>query len=443
MKATFISILFLLAPALAFAQLDTSQKFNLHFQSTYIYQYKPSFRSLYEGPNSLKHTEETDNSLTTTLFAGIRLWKGAELYINPEVAGGSGLSGAFGLAASTNGETFRVGDPAPTLYLARGYLQQTFTLDNDNKWSKELKNSVDDQANQLAGTEPKNYLRLMLGKYSLADIMDKNVYSNSPRNQFMNWSLMNYGAWDYAANLRGYTIALATIIQYGNFQYVAALATLPKVANGEDLNTDLGQEYSLNAEISESHTVKDRKGHLRLLFYLNNGDMGNYQQAILASAPGDPPNIIATRQLGRTKSGFGISADQEFEENVGMFVRISMSDGINETWCFTEADRSFSIGMNVCGAQWNRKDDNVGVALVLNGLSSDHRNYLKDGGLGFQLGDGKLNYSNETAVEAYYSFKVPNTSIWLSGDYQLVLNPGYNRDRGPVNVASIRVHIEL
>ncbi len=430
-----LSILFaLLCTTCTYAAADSIavQKWNLHFQGTYIYQYQPAFSSKYSGPNSLGNALDKENSVTGTLFFGTRLWKNAELYINPEIAGGSGLSGAFGMAASTNGETFRVGDPSPTLYLARGYLKQTFPL------SKEL-GKTDDGQNQLQGAEPAKYLRFYLGKFSLGDLFDNNQYSKDPRSQFMNWCLMSNGAWDYAANLRGYTLSFASVLQWNNMSYKLALAALPQVANGEDLNTNLGQEYSLNAEVVRAYKLNNKDGHLRILGYYNNGDMGNYAQAISDGSY----SVISTRQYGRTKIGFGINADQQLTETLGLFARAGWNDGKNETWCFTEADESISAGLSLNGKNWKRVNDVVGLAVVVNGLSQSHRDYLQGGGLGFQLGDGTLNYANETVTELYYSCKPTANGIWFTADYQLVLNPGYNSDRGPVNVFSFRVHVEL
>lgn len=437
LKSTIYTLAILLIALSAAAQDTTTgaQRWNIHFQSTYIYQYKPAFHALYSGPNSLSPDEEKQNSITATLFVGVRLWKGAEIYVNPEIAGGSGLSGAYGLAASTNGETFRVGDPAPTLYLGRGYLKQTFALGKS-------RSAVDDGENQLAGTDPDNYLRFMLGKYSLGDVFDNNAFANSPRSQFMNWALMNNAAWDYAANLRGYTYAFATILQLGKWDYKAAFAALPKVANGADLSTDFNHFYSINAEVDRTFQINKRDGHIRLLGYYNHADMGSYTQA-LTSMDTSIPNIIATRKDGRSKTGVTLSADQQISDVFGVFLRAGWNDGKTETWCFTEADRTLSIGANLNGKNWNRKNDNIGLAIVANGLSQDHKNYLAAGGLGFQLGDGALkNYSPETATELYYSFAAIQ-GIWLTGDYQLILNPGYNQDRGPVNVFSLRVHVEL
>ncbi|MBA3828630.1 MAG: carbohydrate porin [Taibaiella sp.] len=438
MKVFFTGVSILIATVSVFAQ-DSMQRFNLHFQTTYIYQYKPAFHSPYQGSNSLRKGEEKQNSVTATLFFGARLWKGGEIYINPEVAGGSGLSGAFGLAASTNGETFRVGDPAPTLYLARGFFRQTIALDHNGETVR-----TEDIANQLQSRLPKDYFQFYIGKFGLSDLMDNNLYANSPRTQFLNWCLMNTGAWDYAANTRGYTYAAAAVLQKGKMSYVLSLAAMPVIANGQDLNTNLNEEYALNASIARVISMNGRAGNIRLLGFVNKAHMGNYREALQNSDPNNVPDIIADRKFGRYKTGFAISADQSVTENVGIFLRLGYNDGKNETWTFTEADRSSCAGLNIGGAAWKRKNDNLGIGLLANGLSKDHKGYLSAGGLGFQLGDSTLTYSNEMGTEIYYSYKpIGDRGIWFTGDYQLIINPGYNKDRGPVNVFSLRVHVEL
>lgn len=319
-----------------FAQdsVKIEHRFNLHFQTTYVYQYKPSFHSPYEGNNSLIGKEERQNSITATLYAGARLWRGAEIYINPEIAGGSGLSGALGMAGSSNGETFRVGNPSPTLYFARYFIKQTFAIGNEKGWQ-------DDDANQLSGYGPKNYLNIYFGKFSLGDLFDNNEYSNSPRTQFMNWALMNNGAWDYAANVRGYTYSFSTELQLNNISYKMAFATLPKEANGEKLNTNFKDSFALavNVEIDKSYSLNSRKGNIRLLGYNNNANMGNYSEAIKMTGL---PDIVSTRKLGRTRWGWGINFDQELNESAGIFGRIGWNNGKNETWAFTEIDRTIS-----------------------------------------------------------------------------------------------------
>ena len=430
------TILLLLSAGYCIAQDSTQQNLNIHFQATYIYQYKPEFSAKYSGGHSIQTPEDKENSLTATLYVGIRLWKGAEFYLNPEVAGGSGLSGAFGMAASTNGETFRVGDPAPTVYIGRGYLKQTIALDEKREF-------VDDNANQLRGADPARYVRLYAGKFSLGDFFDNNDFANGPRTQFLNWGLMSNSAWDYAANLRGYTAGFMALYKGNSITYKIAIAAMPKVANGSELNTNYGMARGINAEAVKTYQLHKRTGHLRILGYRNEANMGVYKDALHNYGGGLTPDIVATEKNGRAKTGFGINADQMISNTVGLFARIGWNDGKTETWAFTEADRTASAGISINGAKWKRASDNIGVGVVVNGLSADHKNYLAAGGYGFQLGDGHLNYSNEAVAEIYYSCKPFSSGIWFSGDYQFALNPGYNKDRGPVQVFSFRLHVEL
>ena len=418
------------------AQDTTNQRVDLHFQTTYIYQYKPGFHADYSGPNSISNHEEKQNSLTATMYLGIRLWKGAEIYINPEVAGGSGLSGAFGMAGSTNGETFRVGDPAPTLYLGRAYLKQTIALNKK-------KESVEDNENQLGGNEPTRFLRFYVGKFSIGDFFDNNNYANGPRTQFLNWGLMSNAAWDYSANLRGYSAGITTMLQWDKMTYKLCVAAMPTVANGGELNLDYGMSRGINAEVAKSITINKKAGHVRLLGYLNEANMGTYAIAIKNAVPTIAPDVISTEKNGTRKYGFGLNIDQELSDNVGAFGRIGWNDGKTETWAFTEADRTLALGVSLKGKMWHQKEDNVGIAMVVNGLSTDHKNYLAAGGLGFQLGDGHLKYANEMIAEAYYSYKPTNYGMWLTGDYQFAMNPGYNHARGPLQVFSLRLHVEI
>jgi high affinity Mn2+ porin len=422
-------------------EMYDKQRFNLHMQATYILQYKPAFNSPYESKNSLAGNEADENSLTATLFFGARLWKGADIYINPEIAGGSGLNGALGMAGSSNGETFRVGNPAPSLYLGRAYFRQTFSLAKKATMGDRL---VGDDQNQLSGYEPVDYLRFYIGKLSLGDLFDGNEYSNSPRTQFMNWAVMNNGAWDYAANIRGYTYTFAAELQQGKMNYKLAAATMAEVANGPDLNTDIGESIALNGQISRSITIKGRPGNIRLLGYYNTAAMGNYEHAVVKAVyDNDTPNVDAIGKKGNNKYGFGISFDQELTDTWGLFARAGWNDGLNQSWSFTEIDQTLSVGVLANGEKWKRPNDKLGIALAGNGISANHQRYLAFGGYGFILGDGALNYAPELIGELFYSYRPFKKTIWFTGDYQLCVNPGYNADRGPVSIFSLRVHAEL
>jgi len=404
---------------------------SFHFQLTTITQYHGDFSAPYSGKNSLSPNAEDATSVTSTIFAGVRLWKGASFYLNPEMSGGNGLSGVTGIAGFTNGETPRIGDPSPTITIARGYIQQTLALSNAGE------EHISDAQNQLAMDLPKDRLTVTIGKYALSDLFDNNTYSHDPRGQFENWALMENGAWDYPANTHGYTFALTLEAKIGDWSARASTAAEPTAANGPTLEYRDGA-HGETVEIEHRQSVGDHNGVIRLLLFNNTADMGNYDLAL--SNPKYDTNVVNTRQYGRNKYGFGLNIEQEIASNVRGFMRLGWSDGRNETWAFTEIDRSASIGLSFNGAIWHQANDVAGIAGVMNGLSDDHRRYLSAGGYGFIIGDGALNYAPETIIEAYYLLAVTD-AFAITADYQFVANPAYNADRGPVNVVGVRAHI--
>ena len=414
------------------------RNWSLHFQQTLINQWHNDLSTPYSGEYSLADRESAKLSFTSTLFIGRRLWKGAALYFNPEVAGGSGLSGARGVAGFVNGETFRIGDSAPKLYLARLYLRQTFALGTEA-------DSGEDGLNQLTGPRPQRYFAINLGKFSAADFFDQNSYSHDPRTQFFNWSLMSAGAWDYAANTRGYTVG--GVLEYVTPAFALRFGStlMPTTANGPTLDFHYGTAHAETLELTKIYRIGGKPGTVRALGFRNVAAMANYRTAVvLGRANGEQPNTEDVRRAGHTKVGFGLNAEQELTKNVGLFARVSYNDGRNETWAFTEIDQSASLGVVSTGTRWQRPDDRLGGAVVLNGISPEHRAYLAAGGYGFIVGDGALNYGLESIAEVYYSISLPRYHAAISPDYQLVINPAYNKDRsGPVHVVALRVHVEF
>jgi high affinity Mn2+ porin len=408
---------------------------NIHFQQTVIVQFHPDFYAPYSDTFSLQPGKETETSLTSTLFLGFRAWKGAKIYFNPELAGGSGFSQARGIAGFTNGETFRIGNPKPQVYLARLYIRQIFNLSKETEWQE-------DKVNQLPEHLPKSYLSLAFGKFSMADFFDNNQYAHDPRTQFMNWALMNNGAWDYPANTRGYTWGLLTEMVKPTWALRASVSLMPTTANGNTMSLDLKNSKSETMEFQKKYRFFKKAGIIRLLGFFTQAGMGNYRLAIANEINGRP-YITSTRKPGRTKYGWGINLEQQISNSIGLFARASWNDGRNETWAFTEIDRSLTMGIWINGDMWKREEDNLGIAYVNNGISNDHRDYLKAGGHGFMIGDGKLNYGHENIWEIYYNFHLHDTSFWITPDYQFVLNPAYNKDRGPVHVMSLRLHVEF
>jgi high affinity Mn2+ porin len=406
--------------------------YSVHEQGTIISQSHPFFRSPYAGPNSLLSDPRAATTETATLFAAARLWRdGPEVVFNPEIAGGNGLSGTHGVAGFPNGEATRVGVPQPTPYVARLFVRQTWNL--DGPWEK-----LEDAPNQVAGRRDLNYLAVSVGKMSAEDVADDNKYSHDPRTQFMNWSLMYTGAWDYPANVRGYTYGVAVDFNTVFWAVHYGIFAEPAEANGAAFDPRFYKANGQILELEQHWGLGDHPGQLREWAFLNHAHMGKYADA-LAEMPVNP-DITLTRAY-RFKYGFGLNLEQELTRELGLFVRAGWNDGASESWAFTEIDRTLATGLLLKGSAWRRANDEVGLAGVINGLSGPHRSYLAAGGLGFILGDGRLNYAPEQIVEAYYNWQVVK-GINVTLDVQGINHPGYNADRGPVVVGTLRVHFE-
>ena len=441
MKIVSIIFVFIITIQQIAAQdsLHTMQKkYSVHAQATLIPQYHFNFHAPYSGDNSLLPSEPTRTSFTTTLFLAYKAFKNTYIVFNPEAAGGKGLSQTLGVAGFPNGEIYRVGDPAPHPFIARLYVEQQFPLSSRTEM-------VEDDINQIKETKHKDYISVIAGKFSIADFFDASEISNDPRTQFLNWSLMGSGSWDYPANTRGYTMGAVLQFIYHDFHFRAALTTVPIEANGPDLQFKWGKAMGSVIEFEKKKLLQFNNNvytDASVGFFLNKANMGNYNLAIQQALPTFmPPDITTTREYGRDKKGWYISVDNHFNK-VHHYINYSRNDGQNETWAFTEIDRSFATGLHFDGDLWKRKKDHAGIAFVANGLSDPHKNYLTAGGYGFLIGDGKLNYASEQIFEAYYSWNVWK-QFYISPDYQFIVNPAYNKDRGPVHVVALRLHIDL
>ena len=448
MKYIFSFFLVIIFVQTIFSQ---DKNWSLHFQQTVIPQHKPKINAPYSGDFSLSDSSETQTSITTTIYIGRRLWKGAAIFYNPELAGGNGLSQARGIAGFTNGECFRIGNPTPTIYIARLFFRQDFALfgNRDNVNSKKEKDvegethanpveAMKDGANIIEGERPANRFTISIGKFSIADYFDNNSYAHDPRSQFMNWALMSTGGWDYPANTRGYTWNVVAELVRENWAIRAGTSLVPTYANGPDLNWNWANNQSNTLEFEQSTKFFGKNGKLRTMAFYTTTYMGSYSEAIKMTNP----DVTLTRIDGRTKYGFGLNYEQELSDETGMFLKASWNDGNNETWAFTEIDHSISGGF-VKDNLFGRKKDRLNIGFVLSGISDLHRQYLAKGGYGFIIGDGKLpNYGLESILEINYNAKI---SDWLSvtPDYQLVINPAYNQDRGPVHAFALRFHAEF
>ena len=411
------------------------QNWNIFFQATSIGQYHPSFRALYSGPLSLLTHPEAEASITWTLFFGLRLGN-TQFYFDPEVAGGRGFSGTNGIADFPNGEIPRVAAATPTPYLARLYVTHDFGF-------SDARQTVESEPNQVAGTRPANRYSITAGRFTVTDFFQNNRYSNDPRTQFMAWGIMYNAAWDYAADTRGYTWGWVHEYHTPRWSLRYGSALMPRVANGERFDRMIFHARSDMFEGEVDFSPGGHGGAVRVLSYQNYAHMGNYAQAIkLGEATGTTPDITATRRIGTLKYGFGLSADQEIRKDIGVFGRLGWNDGKTESFAFTAIDRLATVGVSVDGTRWRRPKDTAGSAVTVAGLSGVHASYLAQGGLDFLIGDGKLNYGRETVWESYYSARVfPGVFATLDGQH--VTNPAYNRDRGPVWVGSLRLHIEF
>ena len=411
-----------------------------HFQLTIINQVHSGFKAKYSGMNSLADTvEPSATSITTTLFLGRRLWRNASFFFNPELSGGAGLSFAVGVAGALNGETYRIGDPAPSVSVARAYLQQVIPLGGSGT------SDVADGPNQIEGRVPARRLTITAGKFSMSDFYDVNSYSHDARSQFLNWALMSNGAWDYPANTKGYTEGLHLEWAVpGWFVRVSTVAE-PRIANHSAMEYVPGKASSETAEIERDYTIGKQPGVVRLLFTYTDSRAPSYKAGLAALADGDTTllKVISGNaenpNFGGHKGGICLNVEQAISDNIGAFARAGWNDGQFATWAFTEIDQTLTGGFSFKGARWGRNGDVAGVAGVMNGISAEHRAFLKAGGYGFIIGDGNLNYGYEEILETYYNVGL-FTNVWLSADYQFVNHPAYNKDRGPVHVFAIRGH---
>jgi len=419
------------------ARVLRPEDWNANFQTTYIWQMHPAFPAPCpnpDGPHSIKSSHETGYTLTATLFLGHRLWRGAELFFNPEIIQSIDLSGLHGIGGLTNGENQKTGGPTARLYSARAFLRQTIRLGGNEA-------PVEASANQFGGQKPSRRLVVTVGQMALIDVFDNNAFAHDPRIQFLNWALFAHGASDYAADARGYTVGFAVEYYRDDWAFRFGHFAQPKQSNGLALDYRLWAHFGENLEVEHQHALWGRKGSVRLTPFLNYARMGGFRDAMAyGAATGGTPAVADVRR-DRAKLGLGVGLDQDLTRDAGLFGRYSWNDGRTETYAFTEIDQSLTAGLAMRGRLWFRPRDTVAAAFAQNGLSDPHRDFLAAGGLGNFLGDGWLNYQPERVFEAYYSLNA-FAGLWLTVDGQYVMNPGYNADRGPVKFVGCRLHLE-
>ena len=404
----------------------------------HLYSHRLSlFRSPYAGTNSLPGPGQAQETWTATAFLGVRLWQGGEFYLDPELAQGFGLNGTLGLAGFPNGEAQKAGAAFRTFRAQRYYLRQTFGLGGEQE-------DVADAANQLPGKRDIDRITLIVGRFAVGDFFDNNSYAHDPRADFMNWAMWSSAAYDFPADLPGFTRGAVVEFNRKDWAVRAGVFEVPSAPNS-DLLVLGDKSFGSVVEFEERHTIFDQPGKLRLGLFANSGYTGNYNQA-LAIEDADPAldinTVMASIRRDNLKYGFYLNAEQQITKDIGLFARASWNDGQNEILSFTDIDRSVSGGLSIKGSRWGRPNDTIGIGGAINGLSEAHRDFLAAGGLGLLIGDGQLNYRPEQILETYYAYAI-NRNFTVTADYQLITNPAYNADRGPVSIFSGRLHGEF
>lgn len=412
-------------------------------QANIIFQGQLPFHSPYQGPNSFHNAAQYKTSIVGTLYTALRRNRSVryntDFVFDMELAGGRGLSEALGLAGFTNLDVVRNPYLGGTPYIARYEIHQVLGLTDETA-------SQDANMFSLAPAVPMRRIEFRIGKMTLPDFFDVNSVGSDSHLQFMNWTVDNNGAWDYAADTRGYTVGGMAEYDDRIWSFRYGIFAMPTVANGISLDWAFSRANGQNGEFElRNSLIAGRKGVTRVLFYANRAHMGNYREAVRAFQEGvDPtPTITAHEHFGALKYGVGYNTEQEVTANVTVFGRFGWNEGQHESFAYTEVDQTVEAGADCVGALWHRPVDKTGIAMVSNAIKRDHQNYLALGGLGFLLGDGRLNYGRENIVEGYYTWHFWK-GMFYSVDIQHIDHPGYNRDRGPVwAVGSVRAHVDF
>lgn len=423
-----------LDPSMPSLDRETDQDFAWHAQATNVTQHHANFNSPYGGANSLVANGRTEETTDVTLYAGARLWRGAELWINPETDQGFGLSNTVGVAGFPSGEAYKIGANTPYLRLPRAFVRQVIPLGGDSS-------KVDATANQLGASRATNNVTLTVGKFSVTDIFDSNTYAHDPRADFLNWSIIDAGAFDYAADAWGFTYGAAAEWTHNMRTVRAGIFQLSSIPNGKITGVDFSQ-YMLVTELEQRYQWRGHAGKVKLLGFVNRGRMGAYRDAVqLGQETGEAPDTGLVRRFG-SRAGASVNLEQELSSDLGLFGRASINNGNKEAYEFSEINRSISAGVSLKGDRWGRHDDTIGIAGVVNGLSGEARAYFAAGGIGILIGDGQLTYGAEKTIETYYSMHI-DPHVTLAANYQRINNPAYNHDRGPVSIFGLRAHAEF
>jgi high affinity Mn2+ porin len=409
-----------------------SDRWEIHGQTTYLPQGYPRFRALYTGTNSLTTAPQAQATWSNGLYLNARLWEGGEVYYNPELLQGFGLNDTVGVAGFPNGEAQKSNFPYPHYNTSRLFLRQTFGFGGEQE---ELASGP----GQLAGKVDVSRLTVQAGKFAVLDVFDGNSYAKDTRKDFMNWSMWAPGAFDYSADKVGLTYGATAELNQKQWALRSGYFLMQSVSNANSFDTKVFERGTYALELETRFSLFSQPGKLRTIAWLNSAFSGSYRETL--NNPAFNLDIAQTR-TGRIKYGYVVSLEQALTDEVGVFGRWSWNDGKTEIMAFTDIDASLSLGASIKGTRWGRPDDVIGIGGAINALSRDHRDFIAAGGLGVLIGDGQLNYRHERILETYYAFAL-NKQLTLTGDYQLITNPAYNADRGPVHVFSGRLHGEF
>ena len=426
------------APLDTFFKHSDTTKWWISGQANFIFQAHDTFYAAYTGPNSFTAPAEHALSRVMTLFTAYEFTPDTAVYFDLEETGGGGLSNALGIAGFVNLDVVRNPTLSQAPYVARLIFEHIIPLSKETVESERTPLAIHTKL-------PARGLVIRFGKFSLADFFDNNVGGTDSHYQFLNWTADNNGAWDYAADTRGYTFGLMLDYEQQNWGIRFGEALMPKVANGQNLDANIARARAENVELELRYPwFPNRHTTLRLLNFVNHADMGDYSQSVALYLKGvtPTPEITATGVQGTIKYGFGVNLEQEIGNDLFGFARWGWADGKKESWCYTEVESTLQAGVYARGSRWHRSLDRAGAVFVSNGISAAHQSYLAHGGLGFLLGDGGLTYGRETIEEAFYDAHIWR-GAYFSFDLQHVNNPGYNQVRGPVTVPGLRLHLEF
>ena len=415
------------------SRIPEHQVWLFHMQGAEIGQGQPGFDSPYAGKNSLRSHDDFRQASSIDLFLGAHLWPGGDIYFNPEFYQGYGLGGTHGIAAFPNAATSKVGQKIGDIFNAHLFLRQTFGFGGEQE-------ELEGDQLQLAERVDISRLTFTIGRISTGDQFDVNAYAHNANTQFLNWVLVNNGAYDYAGDSLGYIDGGTVEFNQKTWALRYGIFDVPRVSNGFAKDGHFLKAWQQVVELEERYSIEDHPGKVRLLAWLERAHMGSYDETL--DNPSLRENIALTRRY-RYQYGFAVNIEQEITKDLGAFLRASWRDGQEEVWQFTDIDRSLSGGLQLKGAWWKRSRDTVGLAGIIDGLTPAHREFLAAGGLGVTVGDGKLpHYEPEEVLETYYDAEIIK-NIHLGVDYQFVANPAYNSDRGPVNILGTRFHFQF